>query len=48
MRAAWLVPRLQMGPVDVSGTGKVVEVYPALALRIWGLPYRGYEGLRAA
>jgi predicted nuclease with RNAse H fold len=48
MRAAWLVPRLQAGPVDVSGTGKVVEVYPALALRIWRLPYRGYKGAKGA
>jgi hypothetical protein len=48
MRAAWLVPRLQAGPVDVSGTGKVVEVYPALALRIWGLPYRGYKGAKGS
>jgi predicted nuclease with RNAse H fold len=48
MRAAWLVPRLQVDPVDVSGTGKVVEVYPALALRIWGLPYRRYKGAKGS
>jgi hypothetical protein len=47
MRAAWLVPRLQVGPVDVSGTGKVVEVYPALALRIWGCRTADTRGPRA-
>jgi predicted nuclease with RNAse H fold len=43
MRAAWLLPRLQVSPVDLSGAGKVVEVYPALALRRWRLPYREYK-----
>jgi predicted nuclease with RNAse H fold len=43
MRAAWLAPRLQDGPLDLSGAGKVVEVYPALALRCWSLPHRGYK-----
>src|SRR6266700_3428480 len=29
--------------VDRSGSGVVVEVYPAASLKIWGLPYRGYK-----
>lgn len=29
---------------DRSGCGRVVEVYPALALRVWGLRHRGYKG----
>jgi predicted nuclease with RNAse H fold len=32
--------------VDRSGvSGRVVEVYPAAALRAWGLPSSGYKGL---
>lgn len=32
--------------VDVArdGSGAVAEVYPAAALRVWGLPHRGYKG----
>lgn len=30
-------------PVDRSGSGAVVEVYPAAALRLWGLSHRGYK-----
>lgn len=26
-----------------DGTGRLVEVYPAAALKLWGLPYRGYK-----
>ena len=40
MRAARL-----LGAFDRSGQGRVVEVYPALALRKWGLPHRSYKGL---
>ncbi len=29
--------------VDRTGAGGVVEVYPAGALAIWGLPHRGYK-----
>ena len=39
LRAA---PLLEGMPRD--GSGGVVEVYPALALRRWGLPHRGYKG----
>ncbi|WP_277213156.1 DUF429 domain-containing protein [Isoptericola croceus] len=47
MRCAALLSRLtQAGAaVDRSGIdGPVVEVYPAAALRIWGLPHQGYKG----
>lgn len=44
------IPAMRMarvlGPVDRSGAGKVVEVYPAAALFVWGLPYRQYKGAR--
>ena len=31
------------GPVDRSGAGRVVEVYPAVALRQWEVAVRGYK-----
>jgi hypothetical protein len=44
------IPAMRMarvlGPGDRSGAGKVVEVYPAAALFVWGLPYRRYKGVR--
>lgn len=44
------IPAMRMarllGPVDRTGAGKVVEVYPAAALFVWGLPYRRYKGTR--
>ena len=44
-RCAALLARLADGgePVDRSGDGVVVEVYPAAALRRWGLTHRGYK-----
>jgi predicted nuclease with RNAse H fold len=30
-------------PIDRSGAGLVVEVYPAASLRRWGLTHRGYK-----
>jgi hypothetical protein len=42
MRAAALLSRLP-DPVALDGSGVVVEVYPAAALRRWGLPYRKYK-----
>ena len=31
--------------IDTSDDeGRVVETYPAAALRIWGLPWKGYKG----
>ncbi|MET7863690.1 DUF429 domain-containing protein [Micromonospora taraxaci] len=46
MRCAALLTRLAEDgqPVDRSGGGTVVEVYPAASLKQWGLPYRGYKG----
>ncbi|MFY1615887.1 DUF429 domain-containing protein [Micromonospora sp. WMMD736] len=46
MRCAALLARLAADghPVDRSGGGTVVEVYPAASLKQWGLPYRGYKG----
>jgi len=47
MRAASLLARLP-GRVALDGSGKVVEVYPAAALRRWGLPFRLYKGKKNA
>jgi predicted nuclease with RNAse H fold len=46
MRCAGLLAHLAAAgqPVDRSGTGVVVEVYPAAALKQWGLTYRSYKG----
>lgn len=43
MRAAALLSRLP-GRVALDGAGSVVEVYPAAALRRWGLASRKYKG----
>lgn len=43
MRAAALLG-LVGEPVDRSGVGKIVEVYPAAALRIWAFNPDGYKG----
>lgn len=42
MRCAGLLARLALEgqPVDRSGSGVVVEVYPAASLKQWGLPHR--------
>jgi predicted nuclease with RNAse H fold len=47
MRCAGLLARLAAAgqPVDRAGDGVVVEVYPAAALKHWGLTYRGYKGV---
>jgi predicted nuclease with RNAse H fold len=44
MRVARVLGELAGAAVDRSGTGRIVEVYPAAALRQWGLPHRGYKG----
>ena len=46
MRAAGLLSALATPgePVDRSGRGRVVEVYPAAALRRWGYESRRYKG----
>lgn len=46
MRALSLLKR--HGVVDRSGDGVFYEVYPAAALRAWGLPARGYKKKDAA
>ncbi|AQQ14903.1 hypothetical protein CGLAU_04645 [Corynebacterium glaucum] len=35
-------------PTNRDGSGRVAEVYPAAALKMWGLPHRGYKGDDAA
>lgn len=42
MRAAALLSKLP--PVPRDGSLKIVEVYPAAALRSWGFKYEGYKG----
>ena len=46
MRAAGLLAALADAgqPVDRTGSGLLVEVYPAAALRLWGLASRSYKG----
>ncbi len=50
IRLAALMARLGdhiRSPLD--GSGAVAEVYPAAALKVWGLPHRGYKrGVNAA
>ena len=45
MRCAGLLARLQATgiPIDRSGAGLVVEVYPGASLRQWGLVTQGYR-----
>jgi hypothetical protein len=45
MRAAAVLstPAARGMPVDRAGHGRIVEVYPAAALRRWGLPASGYK-----
>jgi predicted nuclease with RNAse H fold len=45
MRCAILLAELARcgQPVDRAGTGKVVEVYPAASLKVWGLTHQGYK-----
>lgn len=45
MRAAALLSRLaaEGDPVDRTGAGIIVEVYPAASLKCWGLAHRGYK-----
>ena len=47
MRAVSLLADLAAAgfPVDRSGVGAVAEVYPAAALRHWGIRHRGYKGV---
>jgi predicted nuclease with RNAse H fold len=45
MRCAGLLSKLESSgfAVDRSGMGKVVEIYPAASLRIWGFSIAGYR-----
>ena len=45
LRCAGLLSKLQSSgvPIDRSGRGLVVEVYPAASMRIWGLKIDGYR-----
>jgi hypothetical protein len=47
MRAAGLLAALADAgrPVDRTGLGLLVEVYPAAALKVWGLVSRSYKGI---
>lgn len=49
LRCAVLLAKLDAAgrPVDRSGAGTVVEVYPAASLLRWGLRHRGYKQPRA-
>jgi predicted nuclease with RNAse H fold len=49
LRCAVLLAKLDASgrPVDRTGAGPVVEVYPAASLRGWGLRHRGYKQPRA-
>lgn len=44
-RLAGVLTRLDRAGIDVdrTGRGRVVEAYPALALKVWGLPNAGYK-----
>jgi predicted nuclease with RNAse H fold len=46
MRCAGLLAALadRGQPVDRSGDGTVIEVYPAGSLKLWGLTHRSYKG----
>lgn len=43
MRMARLLGQVAGDAVDRTGAGRFVEVYPAAALRVWGMPYRSYK-----
>lgn len=43
MRIARMLGRLPSLGCDRSGAGKLVEVYPAAALRVWGLQHERYK-----
>jgi predicted RNase H-like nuclease len=49
MRCAGLLDALAAAgdPVDRDGRGRVVEVYPAAALKQWGLAHHGYKSSAA-
>ncbi|WP_138315047.1 DUF429 domain-containing protein [Rhodoluna limnophila] len=48
MRATGLLSKMAHHriPIDRSGEGKVVEIYPAASMRIWGFQTSGYRASR--
>lgn len=48
LRWAGIEARLRERGLDVAreGSGVICEVYPAAALRTWGLAHRGYKGVK--
>jgi hypothetical protein len=44
MRIARLLGAVAGEPVDRTGAGRIVEGYPAAALRVWGLPHPRVQG----
>jgi hypothetical protein len=46
LRCAAVLAQARVRGVDVArdGSGAIAEVYPAAALKVWGLPHRGYKG----
>lgn len=49
MRAArlqTLFARAWGTPAPRDGSGRIAEVYPAAALKVWALPHRGYKGTK--
>jgi Protein of unknown function (DUF429) len=48
-RTGWKLDRIGVPPPDAARSpGGVVEVYPAAALALWGLPHKGYKSTSAA
>lgn len=45
LRWVAIMAALESHGVDCSrdGSGRIAEVYPAAALKLWGLPHRGYK-----
>lgn len=50
MRCAGLQGRIQQAgiPIDRSGSGKIVEIYPGASLRLWGFDTTGYRAIPEA
>lgn len=51
MRCAAILSGLTRKGIEIDRTGRVgpvVEVYPAAALKVWGLPHQGYKGREPA
>ncbi|MEV5004000.1 DUF429 domain-containing protein [Nocardioides sp. LML1-1-1.1] len=51
LRCAAILSGLTRKGIEIDRTGRagpVVEVYPAAALKLWGLPHQGYKGRETA